>query len=87
MTKAEIKKGVRVVFRGPEGLAPLYDSERHKLAGAEGTIVYGISEDIWCYPDDETSDMVWVAFDGDRLPRRQVSAAWLEPAGGKAGDV
>lgn len=87
MTKAEIRKGVRVVFRGPEGVAPLYDAERHKLAGAEGTVVYGISEDIWCYPDDRASDMVWVAFDGDRLPRRQVSAAWLEPARGKAGDV
>ena len=87
MTKAEIRKGVRVVFRGPEGVAPLYDAERHKLAGAEGTVVYGISEDIWCYPDDPASDMVWVAFNGDRLPRRQVSAAWLEPGDGKAGDI
>jgi hypothetical protein len=87
MTKAEIRKGVRVVFRGPEGVAPLYDAERHKLAGAEGTVVYGISEDIWCYPDDPSSDMVWVAFDGDRLPRRQVSAAWLAAAGGKMDDL
>ncbi len=79
MTKAEMRKGVRVVFRGPgEELAPLFDDTGHKLVGAVGTIVYGISEDIWCYPDDPSSDMVWVAFDEDRMPRRQVSAAWLE---------
>ncbi len=87
MNRAEIRKGVRVVFRGPGGLAPVYDAERHKLAGAEGPVVYGISEDIWCYPDDPASDMVWVAFDGDRLPRRQVSAAWLENVGGEVGEV
>jgi hypothetical protein len=87
VNRAEIKKGVGVVFRGPEGLAPVYDAAHHKLAGVEGTVVYGISEDIWCYPDDPASDMVWVALDGDRLPRRQVSAAWLEGVGGKAGDV
>ena len=79
MSKAEIRKGVRVVFRGPvDGAAPLFDAANHKLVGNAGTIVYGISEDVWCYPDDPSSDMVWVAFDGDRLPRRQVSSAWLE---------
>jgi hypothetical protein len=82
MTRGEVSKGLRVVFRGPEGLGPLHDAERHKLVGAEGVIVYGISEDVWCYPDDPASDLVWVAFDGDRLPRRQVSAAWLGLASG-----
>jgi hypothetical protein len=67
-----------VVFRGPEGLAPLYEGEKHLLDGKTGTVVYGISEDIWCYPEDPSSDMLWVSFDNDRLPRRQVSAAWLE---------
>lgn len=80
MTKAEIKKGVRVVFRGPEGIAPLYGGDGHRLMGAKGVVAYGISEDIWCYPDDQASDLVWVAFQGDRFPRRQVSAAWLERA-------
>jgi len=79
MNKGDVRKGVRVVLRGPEeGLAPLFDASRHKLLGRAGTIVYGISEDVWCYPDDPASDMVWVAFDDDRRPRRQVSAAWLE---------
>ena len=81
MTKDEVRKGLRVPFRGPgDTMAPLFDEGRHTLVGRVGTIVYGISEDIWCYPDDPTSDMVWVAFDGDRIPRRQVLAAWLEPA-------
>jgi hypothetical protein len=80
VNRADIKKGARVVFSGPEGVAPLYEGEQHRFQGKAGTIVYGVSEDIWCYPDDPASDMVWVAFDGDRLPRRQVSAAWLERA-------
>ena len=78
MSREEVRKGVRVIFRGPEGVAPLYDGEQHKLMGTVGVIVYGISEDIWCYPDDPASDLVWVAFEGDRFPRRQVSAAWLD---------
>ncbi len=79
MIQAEVRKGLRVVFRGPaEDLTPLFNRGDHKLVGMKGTIVYGISEDVWCYPDDPTSDMVWVAFDGDSLPRRQVSAAWLD---------
>jgi hypothetical protein len=80
MDKADIRKGLRVVFAGPsDGAAPLFDPSGHKLVGKPGIIVYGISEDIFCYPDDPNSDMVWVAFEGDRLPRRQVAAAWLEP--------
>ena len=79
MEKRDVRKGVRVIFRGPEEgtVTPAFDAAGHKLIGCAGTIVYGISEDIWCYPDDPTSDMVWVAFDDDRMPRRQVSAAWL----------
>ena len=81
MSRDEIMKGVRVVFRGPkEGIAPFFDPSSHKLVGKIGTVVYGISEDIWCYPDDPSSDMVWIAFDDDRMPRRQVSAQWLEKA-------
>ena len=80
MKRSDVRKGVRVIFRGPEddALTPLFDAGSHKLVGRTGTIVYGISEDVWCYPDDPVFDMVWVAFDDDRLPRRQVSAAWLE---------
>lgn len=77
MTREEIRKGVRVVFRGPDGAAPLFEPDGHKLVGLAGTVVYGISEDIWCYPDDAACDLVWVAFDGDRVPRRQVSVGWL----------
>ena len=79
MERSAVRKGVRVIFRGPEdgAVTPLYNGADHKLAGRAGTIVYGISEDVWCYPDDPTADAVWVAFDDDRMPRRQVSAAWL----------
>jgi len=80
MEKSAVRKGVRVIFRGPEdeeSITPLFNESGHKLVGRAGTIVYGISEDVWCYPDDSTSDMVWVAFDEDRMPRRQVSTAWL----------
>ena len=81
MTKTEVRKGVRVIFRGPgDELEPLFDAGAHKLVGRLGTIVYGISEDVWCYPDDPTSDMVWVAFTSDRMPKRQVSSAWLATA-------
>lgn len=82
MTKDKVRNGVRVVFTGPgERITPLFDANSHKLVGMKGTIVYGISEDVFCYPDDAASDLVWVAFDDDRLPRRQVSAGWLERAG------
>ena len=58
MSRDEIVKGVRVVFRGPkEGITPLFDPSSHKLVGKIGTVVYGISEDIWCYPDDPASDL------------------------------
>jgi hypothetical protein len=76
MTRTDAAKGRRVVFVGgpASGMGQLGSA----LIGKEGTIVYGISEDIFCYPDDPTDDMVWVAFDADRLPRRQVSLSFLE---------
>ena len=49
MSRDEARKGVRVVFTGPgEGVTPLFDTSSHKLVGAKGTIVYGISEDVFC---------------------------------------
>ncbi len=58
----------------------MFNREGHQLTGKLGTLVYGISEDIWCHPDDPQRDSVSVAFDGDRMPRRQVAIAWLEEA-------
>jgi hypothetical protein len=80
MTREEVKNGTRVIFVGPpEGtVVTFFDGENHKLIGKFGTIVYGRSEDIWVEPDDPASDLVWVRFDDDRFPRRQVSAAWLD---------
>ena len=79
MTKQIAKKGVRVEFVGPRGeMSALGEQAGSALLGKRGTIVYGISEDIFCYPDHPEMDLVWVAFDDDRLPRRQVSLAWLE---------
>jgi hypothetical protein len=79
VTRDGIRKGVRVIFRGPgDGVAPLYDAESHKLVGCIGTVVYGVSEDVWCYPEGSAADLVWVAFDADKLTRRQVSVAWLD---------
>lgn len=37
----------------------------------------GPSEDIRCQPDDPDSDAIWVRFDDDKHPLRQVSCAWL----------
>jgi hypothetical protein len=78
----QVRKGVRVVFSGPPPgeITLMFNRESHHLMGQVGTIVYGISEDVWCYPDDPQRDSVWVAFDGDRLERRQVAIAWLEEA-------
>ena len=61
MSRDEVKKGVRVVFTGPnEGVTPLFDVSSHKLVGRKGTIVYGISEDILCFPDDAANRvMTW----------------------------
>ena len=37
----------------------------------------GLSEDIRCHPDDPESDAIWIRFDDDKHPLRQVSCAWL----------
>ena len=37
----------------------------------------GPSEDIRCYPDDPASDIIWIRFDDDKHPLRQVSCAWI----------
>jgi hypothetical protein len=78
MQRSEAIKGKRVVFVGGEtsALGELGSS----LMGKDGVIVYGISEDIFCYPDDPTDDLVWVAFDEDRMPKRQVSLSFLRSA-------
>ena len=74
-----VSNGRRVRFCGPEGVAPLAaDRESHLLTGCVGTIVMGVSEDVWCYPDDKSLDLVWVRFEDDIRPVRQVSTAWLE---------
>jgi hypothetical protein len=80
MTREEVKNGTRVIFVGPpEGtVVTFFDAANHKLLGKFGTILYGRSEDIWVEPDNPESDLVWVQFDEDRFPRRQVSAAWLD---------
>lgn len=80
MTRDEVKNGTRVIFVGPPAgtLVTFFDAEKHKLIGVFGTIVYGRSEDIWVEPDDPSSDLVWVRFDDDKHPRRQVSIAWLD---------
>jgi hypothetical protein len=75
MNRDDAAKRVRVRFEGGEiGLLGELGSA---LRGKTGTIVYGISEDIFCYPDEPADDLVWVAFDEDRLPRRQVSLSFL----------
>ena len=76
MQRPGARKGKRVVFVGGEPSA--LGDVGSALIGKMGTIVYGISEDIFCYPDDPTDDLVWVAFDEDRMPRRQVSLSFLE---------
>jgi hypothetical protein len=49
----------------------------HKLLGKIGTVMMGPSEDIRCYPDDSDSDVIWIRFDNDKHPLRQVSCGWL----------
>ncbi len=78
MSRDDAAKGVRVRFEGGE--IGLLGELGRSLKGKTGTIVYGISEDIFCYPDNPEMDMVWVAFDEDRLPMRQVSLAFLQTA-------
>ncbi len=52
MTKEDACKGVRVEFIGPRGeMSTLGEQAGSALLGKRGTIVYGISEDFFCYPD------------------------------------
>ena len=77
----DFRKGDRVVFVGPPDdqyqAAMISSPAEHKLFGKIGTVMMGPSEDIRCYPDDLDSDLIWVRFDNDRHPLRQVSSAWL----------
>ena len=82
MKREDAANGLRVEFVGLEGSASCLGDIGSGFRGKSGTIVYGISEDIFCYPDETADDMVWVAFDGDHLPRRQVSLAFLRQAFG-----
>ena len=70
-----------MVFVGPpnEQYQPAVISApaEHKLLGKIGTVMMGPSEDIRCQPDDPESDAIWVRFDNDQHPLRQVSSAWL----------
>ena len=92
----DFRKGDRVVFVGPPDdqyqAAMISSPAEHKLFGRIGTVMMGPSEDIRCYPDDPDSDLIWVRFDNDRHPLRQVSSAWLVREGdyrpdGKGGDT
>ena len=77
----EVRKGKKVKFAGPRGIAHLAaEPSQHLLTDCVGQIVMGPSEDVWCYPDSPELDMVWVAFSDDIRPIRQVFAAWLELA-------
>jgi hypothetical protein len=55
----------------------IVDPSKHKLYGKTGQIRIGVSEDILVYPDESGPDMLWVAFEGDRVPLRQVARTWL----------
>ena len=77
----DFRKGDRVVFVGPPDdqyqAALMPPPSEHKLLGKIGTVIMGPSEDIRCYPDDPNSDMIWIRFDNDKHPFRQVSCAWI----------
>ena len=77
MKREDAANGLRVEFVGLGASVSSLGDIGSSFRGKAGTIVYGISEDIFCYPDELTDDMVWVAFDEDRLPRRQVSLSLL----------
>lgn len=77
----DFKNGDRVVFVGPPDdeyqPAMICPPESHKLLHKRGQIRIGRSEDIRVYPDDPANNMLWVKFDDDRHPLRQVAATWL----------
>lgn len=75
----------RVVFVGPPRNEenPTIDApaQQHKLFHKKGRIAYGPTESYRCYPnepiDSELGRMVWVTFDKDSQPIRQVDCGWL----------
>lgn len=88
----DFTNGDHVVFVGPpdEEFQPgmMVDPDKHALYGKQGQIRVGISEDIRVYPDSGP-DMLWVAFEGDKVPLRQVARTWLvrrEDFAGTTGD-
>ena len=72
--------GDLVIFVGPPDeefqSGMIVDPRKHALYGKQGQIRVGVSEDIRVYPDTGP-DMLWVAFEGDRIPMRQVARSWL----------
>ncbi len=76
----DFRNGDRVVFVGPpdEEYQPgmIGSPDKHALYAKQGQIRVGVSEDIRVYPDSGP-DMLWVAFEGDRVPLRQVTRSWL----------
>lgn len=73
------------MFVGPptDQLQPTMISraENHQLCRKVGRIAYGPTESLRCYPDERADTalgrMVWVEFENDREPIRQVGALWL----------
>jgi hypothetical protein len=79
MRKSLVSEGKKVRFVPPSQGGALMSVEReHLLSGCTGEIVLGANHEVWCYPDSEDLDLVWVRFHDDIRPVRQVSAAWLE---------
>ncbi len=60
-------------------------ASEHLLYRKPGRIAYGPSESLRCYPgepvDTGLGRMVWVEFDADTRPIRQVDALWLVKEG------
>jgi hypothetical protein len=77
--------GDRVVFVGPpadhEQPSMISRASEHVLYRRSGRIAYGPSESLRCYPEESVNSdlgrMVWVEFEGDTRPIRQVDALWL----------
>jgi hypothetical protein len=79
MNKRDLLCGMKVRFSCSLVIAPLTAcSGDHLLSNCVGEIVVGPNSSIFCYPDYEELDLVWVQFPDDIRPLRQISAAWLE---------
>jgi len=81
----DFKINDRVVFVGPppdeDQSFMISDASDHKLYKKTGRIAYGPTESLRCYPDEppesQLGRMVWVIFDEDNQPIRQVDRGWL----------